>query len=618
MGSAPHDDEDGISDEEKSDSDPEEAYTAVRSVVSIPKQAAEEAQGNPKVAELKERLINAYPRLFSGVAKKNPPDRGRFGTAKIKLKPNPKIYLSSSGVPNSGRSGRGQKKLLAEFIERGWIEPSDSECASPAFIVPKKEKGEWRLVVDCRGLNEQTEHDSYSLPLIDSILQKQQKKRIFTVLDLKHGYHQMPLHPDSRPCTAMSTPLGPMQWKVVPMGAKNGNAAFQRTMEDLLGPVRDCADPFVDDIIIGSGTENMTEDELIDAHEKDLRRVLSELDKHNMVCKPTKASLFVKEVEFAGHVVGHGQRRPMPGKLASLHHWEKPQTISELRSFMGFCNYYSGYVRMFAELSGPLHKMLQVGKFDGRKGSKKKLVWTPEAEDAFSRLKERLLGQLGLFLVDPDKGFVLRTDASDYAVRAVLERIRDDGSHVPVAFLESNPGRGPAPNLDREGEEDVRHCLCAQEVVWPHRIATAGGLHGPSVLTELAQGARRHPLGTGGKEGPVARDVSKVRPQRRIRPGEGQHCGRLPQSMGLPRGQGVDGHIQPWGRRGDRGGQAHHQNGEGHGARGGQVLCGDGKPYGPGQIPGCPCSSYSGGNPRAMDGGPCRASQVGAHRGLVG
>ena len=200
------------------------------------------------------------------------------------------------------------------------------------------------------------------------------------MVDLKHGYHQMPLHPDSRHCTAMSTPLGPMQWKVVPMGAMNGNTAFQRMMQDLLGPVRDCADPFVDDIIIESGTEDMTEDELIEAREKDLRRVLSELDKHNMVCKPTKASLFVREVEFGGHVFGHGQRHPMPGKLASLHHWEKPQTISELRSFIGFCNYYSGYVRMYAELLGALHKMLQVGKFDGRKGSKKKLAWTSEVK----------------------------------------------------------------------------------------------------------------------------------------------------------------------------------------------------------------------------------------------
>ena len=211
----------------------------------------------------------------------------------------------------------------------------------------------------------------------------------------------------------------------MPMGAKNGNAAVQRIMEDVDGPVRDCADPFVDDIITGSGTEDMTEDELMEAHEKDLRRVLSELDKHNMVCKPTKDSLFVREVEFPGYVVGHGQRRLMPGKLASLHHWEKPQTISELRCFMGFCNYYSGYVRMYAELSGPLHKMLQVGKFEGRKGSKQKLVWTPEAEDAFSCLKERLLGQLGLFLVDLNKGFVQRTNTSDYAVGPVLEQVRE-------------------------------------------------------------------------------------------------------------------------------------------------------------------------------------------------
>ena len=120
------------------------------------------------------------------------------------------------------------KKLLKEIIECGWTEPLDSEWGSSAFIVLKEEKGEWWLVVDYRAPNEQKGHDLYSIPLINTILQKQARKRNFTVLDLKHGYNQMLLHEDSRVCTSMSTSLGPMQWKVVPMGAKNGNAVFQR------------------------------------------------------------------------------------------------------------------------------------------------------------------------------------------------------------------------------------------------------------------------------------------------------------------------------------------------------------------------------------------------------
>ena len=120
-----------------------------------------------------------------------------------------------------------------EFIERGWLEPCHSQWASPCFVVPKKVAGEWQLVVDYRSLNTQTQHDSYTLPLIEDMLQKQHQRRIFTVIDLKHGYHQMPLAGESRACTAMSTQLGPLQWKVMPMGATNGNAAFQRMHENL-------------------------------------------------------------------------------------------------------------------------------------------------------------------------------------------------------------------------------------------------------------------------------------------------------------------------------------------------------------------------------------------------
>ena len=67
-------------------------------------------------------------------------------------------------------------------------------------------------------------------------------------------------------------------------------------------------------------------------------------------------------------------------------------------------------------------------------GKQEKLEWTAQAKEALDKLKERQLSQLGLFLVDPDKGLVLRTDVSDYAVGAVLEQVRCDGTHVPVVF----------------------------------------------------------------------------------------------------------------------------------------------------------------------------------------
>ena len=74
-GLQPHDVEEGMTDEEMSESDPEESYTAIRSVVTVPTAAAQEARESPRVDELRERLVKDFPRLFSGVANRNPPDR---------------------------------------------------------------------------------------------------------------------------------------------------------------------------------------------------------------------------------------------------------------------------------------------------------------------------------------------------------------------------------------------------------------------------------------------------------------------------------------------------------------------------------------------------------------
>ena len=136
----------------------------------------------------------------------------------------------------------------------------------------------------------------------------------------------------------MSTPLGLMRWKVMHMRVKNGSAQFQRMTDDLLRDM-DCADPFVDDIIVSSGTPKMTDEKLIEAQFVDLCKVLEVLRNHQLTCNGAKTVLFATEVEFAGQVVGHGICRPIPEMLASPAYWERPKNITEMRAFLGVCTY---------------------------------------------------------------------------------------------------------------------------------------------------------------------------------------------------------------------------------------------------------------------------------------
>ena len=100
-----------------------------------------------------------------------------------------------------------------------------SAWSSPSFPVPKKVAGAWRLVCDYRRLNDATINDAHPMPLIEDILNKQGKCVIWTLLDMKDGYHQVPLRKEDRHLTCMSTPRGTKQWTVLVMGLKNGGAS---------------------------------------------------------------------------------------------------------------------------------------------------------------------------------------------------------------------------------------------------------------------------------------------------------------------------------------------------------------------------------------------------------
>ena len=412
----------------------------------------------PLQGELVERLrakaMEEYQgRVFSTKAVRDPPVRGPFGEASITLKPGvtPK---KQRPFQMHGERLEAWKKLIDQLIADGKIEEGVSEWNSPSFPVAKKESGKWRLVDDFRALNDATVTDAHPMPLIQPILNKQGKCKVWSVLDMKDGYHQIPLKKEDRHLTCMSTPRGTYQWKVLVMGLKNGGAIFQRVMEWMLKDL-ECADPYIDDVIIGSMGDTL--EEAIVQHEKDLGSVLERLAKWQMVVDPGKAHLYMEEVEFCGHVLSAGRRRPAPGKLLSIQKWGLPQTVTELRGFLGLTNYYSEYVDRYAEFAGPLMSKLQLNRIDGKKGSKKRLEWRQAEIVAFEKLKELLAKRLELFIIDPDRPFVLRADASDRAIGAVLEQEREvePGAkpvRVPVGFFSRKLGKNQLNWTPREKE----------------------------------------------------------------------------------------------------------------------------------------------------------------------
>ena len=364
---------------------------------------------------------------------KNPPGKegSAFGEAVIKLVKDHKPFRQSNFALTDNRL-EALGAIISQFLERGWIAHLGSVWGSPAFIVPKKTKRSWRLVVDYRRLNFMTEMDSYAIPLINDILQDQVQKCVFSVLDLKHGYHHMKLAKQSQDCTAMCTPFGTYKWLVMPMGVKNGNAAFQHLLNDVLKDYRDFARPFVDDIIVSVG--RATYEEAVQNHVKLLRLVLQRLRKNKLTVSADKAMIFVKQVEFTGHVLGDGVKRRIPGKIVCREKWDKPRTVSELRAFVGFAQNYQEFVCIYAHHAAPPYSMPQLLKSEARKGYNHPSHWTPERDTALEDLKRELLKPFALFLDNPYKPFVIQTNASDYAMGAVLEQTEEKGNHYPVAF----------------------------------------------------------------------------------------------------------------------------------------------------------------------------------------
>jgi hypothetical protein len=185
------------------------------------------------------------------------------------------------------------KNQVTEILEAGVIRPSSSPWASPITLVPKKD-GDTHFCVDFRKLNSVCRKDSYTLPNISDIFDSMRGATLFSMMDLKSGYWQIPMASQNIEKMAFICTEGLFEWVRMPFGFCNSGAVFQRAMNDIFRDfVGKYVHVFVDDIVVYS--RNPTEQ----AHH--VRQVMSKIQEYNLQLKKKKCDFASKSVDILGY-----------------------------------------------------------------------------------------------------------------------------------------------------------------------------------------------------------------------------------------------------------------------------------------------------------------------------
>lgn len=319
---------------------------------------------------------------------------------------------------------------IKNLLENGIIERSFSPYNSPIWVVPKKgfeSNGEpkRRLVIDFQKLNSHTVTDKYPIPEINMMIQNLGRAKIFSTIDLESGYHQILIREQDREKTAFSVNHAKFHFIRMPFGLKNAPSIFQRCVNDILHEfIGKFAYVYIDDVLIFSNS--------VEEHMKHISIIINALQESNMKISNEKSHFFKYEIEFLGHIIKHGKITVDPEKIATIRDYEVPKTLKQLRSFLGLAGYYRKFIKDFAKITKPLtlHLRGENGIVKAKQSSKVTITLDKAALNAFEIIKVLLQEQVELYQPDFNKPFELTTDASNFAIGAVLSQNRH-----PIAFI---------------------------------------------------------------------------------------------------------------------------------------------------------------------------------------
>lgn len=318
-------------------------------------------------------------------------------------------------------------KQMNKLLQDGIIRPSRSAWTSPVWIVPKKSdaSGEkkFRMVVDYRKINEKTVADRYPMPEINYVLDQLKGQKFFTTLDLASGFHQIKMKESDVEKTAFSINNGKFEYVRMPFGLKNAPAIFQRAIDDVLRPyIGKICYVYIDDVIVFGETYEVALD--------NLETILKALNNANLKIQLDKSEFMHSQVEFLGYIISSEGLQPNVKKIEAIQRFNEPKTIKELRSFLGMMGYYRRFVKDFAKIAKPLTNLL---RGERSPDSVKKINLTNPERETFQKMKRILTSSDILIYPDYNKPFNLTTDASNYAIGAVLSQ-GEMGKDKPIHF----------------------------------------------------------------------------------------------------------------------------------------------------------------------------------------
>jgi hypothetical protein len=354
-------------------------------------------------------IISKYPSIFNGV--------GRLNNYQLKVHINPDVSPVAQPprrVPFHIR--KAVDKKLKELEELDIIESvvGPTPWVSPLVAVPKA-NGDVRVCVDMRRANEAVIRERHPIPTLEETVQALNGATVFSKLDLRWGYHQIELHPDSRALTTFSTPQGLKRYKRLIFGLSSASEMYQFVIQQVLQGI--------------SGVRNISDDIIVFGksqaeHDQSLHQTLQRLHAHGLTLNKEKCLFSVPELLFFGFKISAAGLAPDHKKVEAIQQAPIPANAGEVRSFLGLVNYCARFIPDFATVSEPLRQLTRTGA---------KWSWGTPQHLAFNKLKDSLTSDSVMAHYDPDMETELRVDASTIGLGAIL--MQSDGHETrPVAY----------------------------------------------------------------------------------------------------------------------------------------------------------------------------------------